>query len=99
MDKEFLKQQFDKILLVTLVLAFSAMAYRAYHVGSQELAQFAIDSSKLFAGALLTLITGRIVQKVMEPPPPLPPIATPPVLPAPVMAPTSPEAPQIGVGN
>lgn len=60
---DFLKSNFDKLLLTGLVSGFALLAYRAYHVSSAELAQFAVDNSKLFSGALLTLITGRLLQR------------------------------------
>lgn len=50
---------FDKILLTCLVLIFAGLAFRGYHLGNDQLSAFASDQSKLFVGALLTLITGR----------------------------------------
>jgi|HubBroStandDraft_4_1064222.scaffolds.fasta_scaffold68853_3 hypothetical protein len=51
-------QHFDKCLLTFLVLIFAGLAFRGYHLGNDQLSAFAADNSKLFAGALLTLITG-----------------------------------------
>lgn len=69
---DFVKMNFDKLLLSSLVLLFCLVAYRAYHVGAKDMAQFAVDNSKLFSGALLTLITGRLLagnqQTVVTPP-------------------------------
>jgi hypothetical protein len=69
---DFVKLNFDKLLLSSLVLMFCLVAYRAYHVGAKDMAQFAVDNSKLFSGALLTLITGRLLagsqQTVVNPP-------------------------------
>jgi hypothetical protein len=88
----FFKQKFNELLMLFLIIMFSSMAYRAFHVGNKEIANFAIDHAKLFAGALLTLLTSAVHgmitgNKPNDPPPPT------------IMAPPSPEAPQIGVGN
>jgi hypothetical protein len=50
---------FDKILLTVLVLIFAGLAFHGFHNGNDQLSSFAADNSKLFSGALLTLITGR----------------------------------------
>lgn len=56
--KDFIKANFDKLLLATLLIFFVLMA--VYHSGAAQLA----DDAKLILGALLTLITGaRLMQR------------------------------------
>lgn len=85
---DFFKLNFDKLLLTGLVILFGLMAYRAYHVGVAEMAQFAVDNSKLFSGALLTLITGRLIANAQQQTPP------PPSQPAPLTGGTNAANPQ-----
>ena len=54
---------FDKILLTVLILLFAICAFRGFQVGSVGLETFGSDTTKLFAGALLTLITGSVIKK------------------------------------
>jgi cbb3-type cytochrome oxidase subunit 3 len=57
---DFIKSEFDKLLLAMLLLLFCGMAWWAYHAGGQAgLAAFATDQAKTIIGALLGLITGR----------------------------------------
>lgn len=56
---DFTKSHFDKLLLTFLVLFFASIAVHAVHYGEPATTAFATDNGKLFAGALLTLITGQ----------------------------------------
>lgn len=74
---------FDKILLTALVLIFAALAFRGFHLGNGDLATFATDNSKLFSGALLTLITGRALAGIKNGGSNVPPPQDHPVVPDP----------------
>ncbi|HUX66387.1 MAG TPA: hypothetical protein VMV31_02745 [Terriglobales bacterium] len=56
---EFLRSQFDKLLLTALLLVFCGVAVHGYCAGGAALAGFASDQAKEFGGALLGLITGH----------------------------------------
>lgn len=59
---DFIKSRFDLLLVTLLVLTFAAMAIHAYHGQEKDLAAFAVDTCKLFSGALLAMITQRAVR-------------------------------------
>jgi hypothetical protein len=56
-------KHFDKMLLTVLILIFALCAFRGFQVGSVGLETFGSDTTKLFAGALLMLITGENLKK------------------------------------
>jgi len=59
--KDFLKSNFDKLLLAALLIFFVLMAV---HYSSRPSEQSLADDAKLILGALLTLITGqRLMQR------------------------------------
>lgn len=67
---DFGLQQFDKLLLTFLVVFFTYIAVHENHISHGQASQaalaviaLAVDHSKLFAGALLTLITGRALAR------------------------------------
>lgn len=51
------------LLITLLILIFAFMALRAFHWNQTSLAGFAVDTCKLFCGALLTMITQRAISK------------------------------------
>lgn len=55
---DFIKGEFDKLLLTALLLVFCGMAVRGYCTTGSALAAFGADQAKEFGGALLGLITG-----------------------------------------
>ncbi len=58
----FIRCQFDKILLTGLLLIYCGTAMVAYRTGgAPALAAFATDQAKTFGGALLGLITGHAI--------------------------------------
>jgi len=61
--KDHLWANLDKFLLVFMVLTFAALGSYGYRFKFIDLAAFAVDTSKLFAGALLTLITGKLLSR------------------------------------
>lgn len=64
--------QFDKILLVFMVLFYSLLGWHAaFHSGNpnsyiQKFAESMLDNQKLVIGALLGLITGRAIQAKID---------------------------------
>lgn len=65
---EFVKAQFDKLLLVSVILFFTLTAIYAFHSNEAPLATFAVDATKTLTGALLTLITGRLFNRTGDKP-------------------------------
>ena len=65
---DFVKVQFDKLLLVFLVLFLAVYAlHTAHHSADVKLAEWATKTSDLCTGALLTLITGgRLMQRRVD---------------------------------
>lgn len=66
--KDNLTSHFDKLLLTFLIMVFAVCAFRGFQIGSVGLETFGSDTTKLFAGALLTLITGSVLRKNGTPP-------------------------------
>lgn len=68
MMSDFLKSQFDKLLLIVLVIFLSIYAlHTAHHPTDAKLADWATKTSDLMTGALLTLITGgRLMQRRVD---------------------------------
>jgi len=63
---EFVRVNFDKLLLSGLVILFVAVIVYCLHrpiLDTAGTVSFCEDMAKLFAGALLTLITGRVLAK------------------------------------
>lgn len=61
---DFLKNHFDKLLLVFLIGVFLAAALHGIHHGLDgSFASFCEDSIKNLTGALLILLTGRLVNR------------------------------------
>ena len=70
---EFLRSQFDKLLLTALLLVFCGVAVHGYCAGGLSLAAFGSDQAKEFGGALLGLITGHALAVASRREPPAPP--------------------------
>lgn len=63
---DFIKSNFDKLLLSLLVMLFVGVMIYSIHrpdLDDDKIISFCQDMAKLFAGALLTLITGVVLRK------------------------------------
>jgi hypothetical protein len=65
---DFLKVHFDKLLLLAIIVYFSLLGLHAAHdLRDGKLSEAYIKNGDLFAGALLTLITGgRLMQRRVD---------------------------------
>ncbi len=72
MDWSHFWANFDKLLLVFLVIYFSIIGWHAvYHIDTaspfeQKFMDSMLDNQKLIIGALLGLITGRAIQRQVD---------------------------------
>jgi hypothetical protein len=67
---DFLKQQFDKLLMTGLVLMFTGVVlYVFIHIPNDKAIDWAVGSFGLMLGALLGLITGYALGKSKPEPP------------------------------
>jgi hypothetical protein len=55
----FLREQFDKLALMTALLVFAFMAAHASKYGNESLVRFASVEADHLVGALLLVLTGR----------------------------------------
>jgi hypothetical protein len=60
---DFLKSNFDKLLVYSIILFFVLMALHAVHHGGGDtpFMTLCVDETKNFSGSLLTLVAGRLL--------------------------------------
>ena len=72
--KQWFSDNSDKVLLFALILLFFAGSFVSMKFSNQTILGAALDNMKFVLGALIGLITGKLISKSDQPPSGPPPV-------------------------